>query len=69
MLKVARLFDISERKILATHTVTLKILSSLSALRTDRPKFPAIGLKWVQIISKTDPEMTRQSKRLNEDSK
>ncbi len=54
---------------LNTYTVTLNILSSLRARRTERPKLPAMGLKCVQIISKTDPEMTRQSKRLNEDSK
>ena len=41
--------------------VTLKILRSLSALKTDRPKEPALGLKWVQITSKTLPLITRQS--------
>lgn len=51
-----------------SYTVTLKILSSLSALRTDSPNEPALGLKWVQTTSNTDPEMTRQSNRLNEDS-
>ena len=30
---------------LGTYTVTLKILSSLRALRTDKPKEPALGLK------------------------
>ena len=32
----------------STYTVTLKILRSLSALRTERPKEPALGLKCVQ---------------------
>ena len=36
-----------------TYLVTLNILSSLRALRTDRPKEPAFGLKWVQITSKS----------------
>lgn len=51
------------------YTVTLKILNSRRALRTDRPKDPALGLKWVHTTSKTLPEMTRQSKRLKDDSK
>ena len=46
---------------LLTHLVTLKILRSLRARRTERPKEPALGLKWVQITSKTLPLITRQS--------
>ena len=44
-----------------TYLVTLNILSSLRALRTDRPKEPAFGLKWVQITSNTLPLITMQS--------
>lgn len=47
--------------------VTLKILSSLSALRTDKPKEPALGLKCVQTCSKAESDMTRESKRLKDD--
>ena len=52
-----------------TYTVTLKIRSKRNARRTDSPKDPDLGLKWVQTTSKTLAEMTRQSKRLNDDSK
>lgn len=50
------------------YLVTLNILSSRSALSTDRPK-ELSGLNSDQITSKMDPEMTTLSKRLNEDSK
>ena len=43
------------------YVVTLKILNSLNALRTERPKDPAFGLKYVQITSNTLPLITRQS--------
>ena len=48
---------------------TLKIRSSLRARKTDKPNDPDLGLKCVNTTSKTLPEMTRQSKRLKEDSK
>ena len=51
---------------LSTYTVTLNIRSSLKALNTDKPKEPAFGLKCDHITSKTLPEITMQSKRLNE---
>ena len=44
-----------------TYFVTLNILKSLKALRTERPKDPAFGLKWVQITSNTLPLITIQS--------
>jgi hypothetical protein len=44
-----------------TYTVTLKIRRSLRARRTERPKEPAFGLKWVQTTSKTLPLITKQS--------
>ena len=44
-----------------TYLVTLNILSSLRALRTESPKEPAFGLKWVQITSNTLPLITMQS--------
>ena len=50
----------------STYTVTLNIRSSLKALNTDKPKEPAFGLKCDHITSKTLPEITMQSKRLNE---
>ena len=49
-----------------TYTVTLKIRKSLRALNTDKPKEPAFGLKCDHMSSKTLPEITMQSKRLNE---
>ena len=49
-----------------TYTVTLKIRRSLKALNTDKPKEPAFGLKCDHITSKTLPDITMQSKRLNE---
>ena len=49
-----------------TYTVTLKIRKSLKALNTDKPKEPAFGLKCDHMTSKTLPEITMQSKRLNE---
>ena len=55
--------------LIKTYTVTLKMRNSLRALRTDKPKEPDLGLKWVSTTSKTEPEITRQSKRLKEDSK
>ena len=51
---------------LYTYFVTLKIRKSLRALNTDKPKEPAFGLKCDHITSKTLPEITMQSKRLNE---
>lgn len=53
----------------STYTVTLKILNSLKARRTERPNEPDFGLKWVSTTSNTLPEMTRQSNRLKDDSK
>ena len=50
----------------ATYTVTLKIRRSLKALNTDKPKEPAFGLKCDHMTSNTLPEITMQSKRLNE---
>lgn len=50
-----------------TYFVTLNILSSLRALRTDSPNDPDFRL--CQITSKIDPLITTQSKRLKADSK
>lgn len=41
--------------------MTLKILRSLRALRTERPKEPAFGLKCVHTTSNTEPPITMQS--------
>lgn len=46
---------------------TLNILNSLKALRTERPKEPPFTSD--HTTSKMEPDMTTQSKRLNEDSK
>lgn len=56
-----------ELKRLRTYFVTLNILSSLRALRTDSPNDP--DLRLCQITSKIDPLITTQSKRLKADSK
>lgn len=47
--------------------ITLNILNSLKALRTERPKEPPLTSD--QTTSKMEPEMTTQSNLLNEDSK
>ena len=52
-----------------TYIVTLNILKSRSARRTESPNEPAFGLKCVHTTSNTLPEMTRQSNRLKDDSK
>ena len=52
-----------------THLVTLKTLSSLSALNAERPKEPALSWKLTQNTSKTEPVMTMTSKRLKLDWK
>ena len=49
--------------------VTLKILKSLRALNTDKPKEPACATMFVQQTSNTLARMTMQSKRLKDDSK
>ena len=51
------------------YLVTLKILNSLKALNTERPKDPAKATILVQQTSKTLAKMTMQSNRLNDDSK
>lgn len=47
--------------------LTLNILNSLKALKTERPKEPPLTSD--QTTSKMEPDMTTQSNRLNEDSK
>ena len=47
--------------VIITYVVTLNILSRRSALKTDNPNDPALGLKYVHITSKTLPLITRQS--------
>lgn len=49
------------------YLVTLNILSRRNARSTDRPNEPPFTDD--QITSNIDPEMTTQSKRLNDDSK
>ena len=51
------------------YLVTLKILNSLKALNTERPKDPAKATILVQQTSKTLAKMTIQSNRLKDDSK
>lgn len=52
---------------LAQYLVTLKILRSRRARRTEKPKEPDFTAD--QITSNIEPEMTTQSKRLKLDSK
>lgn len=49
------------------YLVTLKILSKRKARRTERPKEPPFTSD--HITSNIEPDMTTQSKRLNDDSK
>ena len=49
-----------------SYLVTLKTRRSLRALRPERPKDPALGLKLTQNTSNIDPVMTAQS-NLKED--
>lgn len=49
------------------YAVILKIRSKRNALRTDKPNEPP--LKCVHTISNNEPNITIQSKRLNEDWK
>ena len=57
----------SKRK--KTYFVTLKTLRSRRALRPERPKDPALGLKLTQNTSQIDPNMTTQSNLLKAESK
>lgn len=49
------------------YLVTLNMRNKRSARNTDKPNDPPF--QCVQIISKSEPKMTTQSKRLNADSK
>lgn len=67
MLRIELSSEITRFLRLAQYLVTLKILKSLRARRTDRPKEPDLTAD--QITSNIDPEMTTQSNRLKLDSK
>lgn len=59
--------DITRFRSSDQYFVTLNMRSRRKALNTDRPNDPPFTSD--QITSKIEPEMTTQSKRLNEDSK
>lgn len=68
MLRIELSSDITRFLRLFQYLVTLKILRSLRARRTERPKEEPV-LNEDQITSKIEPAMTMQSKRLKLDSK
>lgn len=67
MLRIELSSDITRFLRLFQYLVTLNILRSLRARRTERPKEPDFNAD--QITSKIEPKMTMQSKRLKLDSK
>ena len=65
---ILQALDKMKNKILVTtYFVTLNILSKRKARSTDRPNEACFTS--VQITSKMEPQITTQSKRLNDDSK
>jgi hypothetical protein len=67
MLRIELSREITRFLKLDQYFVTLKILKSRRARRTERPKEPDFTAD--QITSKIEPEMTTQSNRLKLDSK